>query len=783
MKGIVFTLDALFALMIAAAGISILLYFIYSAPTPAVIQYSTSSFLINEMAGTKLSTISGIPLVSAIVNQSLASNQTWYQQYGDASGSGGNPYGPSLSNVEYVVSVPSQIINGSIVAGYGNIYFGAGNVVYAVNASTGQIVWQSAVLPNAQWTLSTGAYSTFVNSTLVTNGKLIYADYANVVALNAYNGSLVWAVNTVYQGGGASEPEGDEYSMHLIGYNNKIYTNMFDGGETEDSLLYAMYANNGTYIAQSSTMRAQDVNFNNPVSFMAFTKDGELAADVPAFPSSDTQHPGLYITTDIFNSTYAGGSIWSQAPIASGTVTNIATYGNVIILGEAGDGVLYSTQGALIASPSLLGSAVDGVSSYAGRYAFQSTSGTSMYYPSGSRDWGVYAPLIAGSGALNATPVQSNKNLYTVWSNGYVAMQNQSTGAFTQYVNVPFSGLSQMDPQPILAYGKLFVGSGNNIVAFGTCQAAQNSSILSAIATMYINKEGSCADYILNSLQGAQNTTFAINNQSMMTVPYFSGVPTSNIIIPYSPRLNIRNSFTLSMWFYSSLPASTNNYVDGLINPTGGGLYEGIGVAVIQNEGSRSGIFGQVYNNAGSPVAAPSYAPYFLPSNTWVNLVITIAPTQYVLYVNGENVSSGSYGAGMNPVFMSSAAAASGINLDLGGGQHGQQPVQGSIANMQVYNATLSGSQIGLLYREGLSGPPVVPANIVEWFPFAGDANGYGKTGIPGFASAVTFGPASYNSTGLQNSYSVTSQSATLPLLNYTTGLYSLYNVGIYTWK
>lgn len=779
MKGIVFTLDALFALMIAAAGISILLYFVYSAPTPAVIQSSTSSFLINEMAGTKLSTISGIPLVSAIVNQSLASNQTWYQEYEDASGSNGNQYGPSLNNVEYVVNVPSQIINGSIVAGYGNIYFGAGNVIYAVNASTGQIVWQSPTLPNANWALSVGPYSTFVNSTLLTNGKLIYADYANVVALSAYNGSLLWTANTVYQGAGALEPEGDEYRMHLMGYDNKIYTTQFES-ESEDTPLYAMYANNGTYIAQSSTMKTADAKFDNPVSFMAITNDGGILADVPA---AHAHHPGLYLTTDIFNSTYAGGSIWSQAPFASGTVTNIATSGNVIILGEARKAVLYSTQGVLIASPSLPGSAVDGVSSYAGRYAIQSTTGTSMYSSSGSKDWGISAPAIVGNGALNATPVQSNKNIYTAWSNGYVAEQNQSTGAFMQYVNVPFSGLSQMDPQPILAYGKLFVGSGNNIVAFGTCQAAQNSSILSAIATMYINNEGSCADYILNSLQGAQNTTFTINNQSAMTVPYFSGVPTSNIIIPYSSSLNIRNSFTFSTWLYSSVPASTVDYESDIISPTDVGHTDGINMLVIQNNGAFPDVVVQayIYNNAGSLIANP-YAYYDMPSNTWANLVLTMAPTQYTLYVNGQSVASGNYGANSNPVFMSSASAASGINLDVGGGP-AWQPVQGSIANMQVYNSTLTGSQVGLLYREGLSGPPVAPASIVEWFPFAGDANGYGKPNIPGFASGVTFGSATYNSTGLRNSYSVTSQSATLPLLNYTTGLYRLYNVGIYTWK
>src|SRR5271155_5797857 len=124
MKGIVFTLDALFALMIAAAGITVILYFTYSAPIPAVIQYSTSSGLVNEMSSSKLSAIIGIPLVQQIVNQSIAYNQSWAQMLKDTQNSAGNTNGPSLYDVAYTVNVPYQIMNGTIVAGYGNVYFG-----------------------------------------------------------------------------------------------------------------------------------------------------------------------------------------------------------------------------------------------------------------------------------------------------------------------------------------------------------------------------------------------------------------------------------------------------------------------------------------------------------------------------------------------------------------------------------------------------------------------------------------------------------------------------------
>src|SRR5271155_2221640 len=117
MKGVVFTLDALFALMIAAAGITVILYFTYSAPTPGGIQYSTSGALVSEISSAKLSAITGVPLVQAVVNQSSAYNQSWPMMLKDVQSSGGNVNGPSLSTVAYTINLPYQIINGTITAG------------------------------------------------------------------------------------------------------------------------------------------------------------------------------------------------------------------------------------------------------------------------------------------------------------------------------------------------------------------------------------------------------------------------------------------------------------------------------------------------------------------------------------------------------------------------------------------------------------------------------------------------------------------------------------------
>jgi hypothetical protein len=64
---------------------------------------------------------------------------------------------------------------------------------------------------------------------------------------------------------------------------------------------------------------------------------------------------------------------------------------------------------------------------------------------------------------------------------------------------------------------------------------------------------------------------------------------------------------------------------------------------------------------------------------------------------------------------------------------------QGSIANIQVYNATLSPSGINALYREGIGGAPIQLQNLVAWWPLNGNANDYSGNNYNGAATNVIF--------------------------------------------
>ncbi len=63
----------------------------------------------------------------------------------------------------------------------------------------------------------------------------------------------------------------------------------------------------------------------------------------------------------------------------------------------------------------------------------------------------------------------------------------------------------------------------------------------------------------------------------------------------------------------------------------------------------------------------------------------------------------------------------------------------GGVSNVQVYNATLSASEIKALYMEGIGGAPLVLQNLVGWWPLNGDANDYSGNAEAGVASDVSF--------------------------------------------
>ena len=80
----------------------------------------------------------------------------------------------------------------------------------------------------------------------------------------------------------------------------------------------------------------------------------------------------------------------------------------------------------------------------------------------------------------------------------------------------------------------------------------------------------------------------------------------------------------------------------------------------------------------------------------------------------------------------------------IGNGQ-GRSPFIGYIANVQVYNTSLSANEIQALYQEGIGGAPIDLQHLVAWWPLNGNANDYSGNGNNGQINNVNFVSNWYN--------------------------------------
>ena len=67
------------------------------------------------------------------------------------------------------------------------------------------------------------------------------------------------------------------------------------------------------------------------------------------------------------------------------------------------------------------------------------------------------------------------------------------------------------------------------------------------------------------------------------------------------------------------------------------------------------------------------------------------------------------------------------------------QNFDGEIANIQIYNSTLSSNEIQALYLEGIGGAPIQTQNLVNWWPLNGNAQDYSGNDNNGQATGVTY--------------------------------------------
>jgi hypothetical protein len=120
----------------------------------------------------------------------------------------------------------------------------------------------------------------------------------------------------------------------------------------------------------------------------------------------------------------------------------------------------------------------------------------------------------------------------------------------------------------------------------------------------------------------------------------------------------------------------------------------------------------------------------YLGVNTYFQVTITYDGANVNAYLNGaENTATSATGSVtdyQNPLRIG-ARGGPGSFFD------------GSIADVQIYNASLSPAGVNALYAEGIGGAPIQLQNLVGWWPLNGDSNDYSGNGNNGAATGVIY--------------------------------------------
>jgi hypothetical protein len=583
MRGVAFTLDALFALILTTIIITLILYVRYVPQTNYALGVSGSGATLSALASTNVSAIAGgSPIAAEMVNQQAGSGEVWPQFMDNQYGSGSNQYGPIAPFVSASFTASNTIAT-PIVADYGNIYFGTTNTIYAVTANGTQL-----------WTVYSG--TPIQTAPALSNGELVYANATNITAVNAYTGTLIWTTNVV---------SGLDVVTPVLIYTNLILVGAVSGGSDK---IYSLYVVNGTVRASFSP--------GAHLPYSSTINNGELI---------ESEAPEDIIAIGNINGE-SMGMLWYSVQKAA--LTNVATVGNMIAYGTGSTLNLTYLNGSAFYSASA-GGTVLGVATYKQYAVYQTADGIIEVPDTGAGGWSVTPAQTAASGI----PAVSSTTVYTIWNNNYLMANNLTTGAALWSVKIPYA--TQASPYLTLAYGKLYVTDGSTVIAYGACNANPTLSVLAAATSLYVNGDGSCATSLIDSVSNMQGYGVFVNNGKVNSqatyapadeVASFNG---ANSIVTTGGGHGALLQLSISFWMKPS-------------NPTGGAQYP-----IDSNpEGTWRIGFTAANSFLIDPGTASDVAvPYNVVFNQWQFVTLTAEDSLdnvvYSLYVNQTKVATG----------------------------------------------------------------------------------------------------------------------------------------------
>ena len=728
MKGFIFTVDAIFSLIVASAAVAILLYTYYLAPasySPPVDE--AYSILQSLESTTMLQASQGSSFAAYAVDGYISNQYTWssYGQNGamNSSTQGFAPPGPFLL---FNFTAPC-VINPNIAVADGLIAFTtyatsaipcSASRLYVLNASTGSVI------------VNTTNGGTFTTGTTIYD-HLIFAGNS-IDYLNAFNesGGIVW----------------DDFLPDVM--NGANVTGIEDGYLQALGELFS--PTNGTFVA--STGLYMPIAYGN----------GEFIASQSGNGGNNAKLLSYSLTTNSFVHTWGftlGSATISMLP-AIGTNYTAAGTGTTLIVTSLGGNFLWKRT---------LDSQVQGG---------VSALGTSIFTETQNGVYGFVAPLPAPEimfgptikNTANITPSAAHNILYVEPNDLELQGYNPQTGALLWNLSLPSGvGISRAYGDIALAYGNTYATSGEALYAFGMCKADPRASVLQTVAQMYIDGEGACANMILNQTYPSQNFGIFIDGQyaPSMDAAYFPGLSGTFVQVQKSNSLDLDSNFSIGAWIYTFSKGTGDQQV------------------VYKNGGFDFFITGNNKLQFSDTAGHYALSNTLVGTNSWTYVVGVYngTPTDNVLstntihlYVNGALQPMGAVGGWTksgghgNPVYIGENPAAA-----------GNEPFNGLMADVQIYNGSLSAGQVQQLYSEGPGGSPTMPAHLVGWWPLEGDSNDYSGQYNTGFSSNIIFLPGGFTPPSLQNAFLVSR--AAVPMYLTVGGRPQLYNVSVVNWR
>ncbi len=724
-KGFIFTVDAIFSLIILGIAISALVYFFYESNLASQTVQLSASSAMQSMLFYKIGNLSESKFASAMFLPQLQNN-TWPQYGGNSTLSfSTSADGPALPLVMFTFHAPNPINPNPVVAD-GMVVFtteGPSSQLYALNATTGNLLFST-----------TAPSGNFIGTPLIFMHNIYAATTSGNIYAYLENGIQLWqqTIGTSYVILNAEDGYIDANSTLLNPFNGIIITSastkapsLFSDGEF---LQYGLYSPSSgswegalqsyTYYHGSSLISTWHV-YNTPLA----------SSESPAQPPSLSNK---YLNTEFLNCIY-----------------------------------IYNLGGALI-SNKCLNKPIIGSASILNNKTYIQTSNNiySLFDNTSNIYFNESLPIIS---TFNSTPSSAQNLIYTLL-NGNTLVAFNHDGIIEWQVTFKGTPIQSFVSDIPIAYGNIYLPVGRNLYAIGAPKANPQSNLLNVLASLYLNKKGSYADALLSeALKGNESSEIFINNTyaPSLDVAYFNGY-NANALVSYFNEPNPLNIFSISFWINPTAQQNSNPTIMAL-GPASSNNYR---ISISTTGAFQSAPLTFSYVDP-SGVAHSVSSGFNIPSNAYSFITLTFNSGTLDWYLNSSLETT--Y-INMNSIGITNNT------LDIGENFTAYQ-YNGVITGIQIYNSLLTKKQIYNLYEKGIASTPIsnsISSSIEGWWPMQGDTNDYANFHFT-YPYNIIYKNVSFAPYNFKSAYLVSTSA--IPLSIDINGSEKTFNVGVVEWR